>query len=85
MNIAFLLIGLVVGFALAFLFLKSKSESGLGAANEKGRLLEANISELKNEIRLIVENSEAKMQGEREKAESLDRTLASSKTENENL
>lgn len=80
MNIVFLLIGLVVGFALAFLFLKGKGDSELSAANEKARLLDANILELKSELRLSGESAEArlrelrtsadaKMQDERAKAE----------------
>ncbi len=85
MNILFLIIGLAVGFALAFLFLKGKSESSLSTANEKARLLEANTFELKNEMRLLTENSESKLHEERRKAEWLHSTVASSKTENENL
>lgn len=85
MDILFLIIGLAVGFALAFLFLKSKSESSLSTANEKARLLEANSVELKNEMRLLVENSESKLHEERRRAESLQSAFASSKTENENL
>lgn len=85
MNIVFLIIGLIVGFVIAFLFLKGKSESALSTANEKARLLEANTIELKNEIRLVAENAEAKLQEERRKAESLNSSFASAKTENENL
>jgi DNA recombination protein RmuC len=85
MDIVFLIIGLVVGFVIAFLFLKGKSESALSTANEKARLLEANTIELKNEIRLAAENSEAKLQEERRKADLLNSSFASAKTENENL
>ncbi|HLP20723.1 MAG TPA: DNA recombination protein RmuC [Chitinophagales bacterium] len=69
MDIVFLLVGLVIGFALAFFFLKSKGENALGMANEKARLLEANTAELKNELRLLAEASESKLKQERQAAE----------------
>ncbi len=96
MNIVFLLIGLVVGFALAFLFLKGKGDSALSVANEKARLLEAGSLELRNELKLLGEAAESRVQDERAKAEArlaeerrktelLQTSFASAKTENENL
>ncbi|MES2620538.1 MAG: DNA recombination protein RmuC [Bacteroidota bacterium] len=85
MDIVFLVIGLAVGFIIAFLFLKGKSESALSTANEKARLLEANTMELKNEIKLVAETSEMKLQEERRKADLLNSSLASAKTENINF
>jgi DNA recombination protein RmuC len=74
MNIVFLLVGLAIGFALAFLFLKSKGENALSASNEKAKLFEAQLSSSKNELN-----------DERKRASELNSAFASSKTENENL
>ena len=71
MNIVFLLIGLAVGFALAFLFLKSKSESALGTSNEKSRMLEQNVNDLKAELRSVSNEAERKLTDERKRAEEL--------------
>ncbi len=85
MNIVFLLIGLVVGCALAFFFLKSKSESVLSTANEKARMLEQSVNDLKVEVKAVVNDAERKLSEERRKAEELNSSFASAKTENENL
>ncbi len=85
MEFVFLGMGLAAGFALAFLSLKSKSGGELAAANEKARLQEANIIELKNEIKLLKENQETKLSDERKKSELLGVSLASAKTDNDNL
>jgi len=85
MNIVFLLVGLAVGFALAFLFLKGKGESALSAANEKARLLEQNVNELRNDLRNASNETEKKLSDERKRSEELNSSLSSSKTENENL
>ena len=69
MDIVFLIIGLIVGFALAFFFLKSKGDSALAAATEKARLLEVNVAELKNEVRLVADSAENRLNEERLKAE----------------
>lgn len=82
MEIVFLLVGLVVGFVIAFLFLKGKNDSVLSAAVEKARLLEANNLELKNEQRILLQNSEARLQEERTKAEN---RLREERTNAENL
>jgi len=63
------LIGLVVGFALAFFYLKGQSESTLGTACEKARMLEASVNELKQELKSITQNADAKLQEEQRKAE----------------
>ncbi|MCW5909348.1 MAG: DNA recombination protein RmuC [Chitinophagales bacterium] len=85
MEILYLLIGVVVGFALAYFFLKSKSQSELSAAIEKARMLEQNAAELKNELRLLSENNDAKLNEERKRVEALKEELAGIKTENANL
>lgn len=85
MEIVFLLIGLFVGFALAFLFLKSKSESVLSTVNEKSRMLEQAISDLKGESKSIITDAERKIQDERKRNELLNASFASAKTENEHL
>lgn len=69
MDIVFLIIGLIVGFALAFFFLKSKGDSALAAATEKARLLEVNVAELKNEVRQVADSAENRLKEERLKAE----------------
>lgn len=74
MEIAFLLIGSLAGFALAYLFLRGKSGSELSAHAEKIKLLEQQSSELKNEL-----------QTERHKTETLTSAYSSAKTETENL
>lgn len=85
MEIVFLLIGLAVGFALAFFFLKSKSETVLSTANEKSRMLEQSVSDLKSELKSVTAETERKMQEERKRSEELNASFASAKTENENL
>jgi len=85
MNIVFMIIGLAVGFAFAFLLLKGKNESALSTANEKARLLEQNAGDLKNDLRISVVEAEKKLNEERKKVEELSSSFASSKTETENL
>ncbi len=85
MEILLLVIGLVVGFAGAFFFLKSKSEGTLGAAQEKARLLEGTIIELKNELRLLNESAESKLTAERKRAEEYKTELATAKADGSNL
>ena len=85
MEIVFLIVGVIIGAALAFLFLRSKGQTELGAVAEKARLLEGATVELKNEIRLLAENSEAKLNEERCKAQALTQELASTKADNNNL
>ena len=85
MSIIALIVGLVIGFALAFFYLKSKSGGELSTLAEKARLLDANVIELKNEMKLIVENAENKLQDERRKSEMLNKSLSSTETENSNL
>ena len=85
MEIVFLLVGLVVGAALAFFFLKGKSESVLSTANEKSRMLEQNLTDVKAELKSISTEAERKLNDERKKAEDLNSSFASAKTENENL
>lgn len=80
-----MIVGVAIGAALAFLFLRSKGQTELGAAAEKARLLEGTTAELKNEIRLLAENSEAKLNEERHKAQALTQELASTKADNNNL
>lgn len=85
MEILLLIIGLVVGFAGAFFFLKSKSEGTIGAALEKARLLEGTITELKNELRLLNESAESKLSAERKRAEEYKTELATAKADGSNL
>ncbi len=85
MTIIALIVGLVIGFALAFVYLKSKSGGELSTVAEKARLLEASVIELKNEMKLVVENAENKLQDERRKSETLNKSLSSTETENSNL
>ena len=85
MNIVFLLIGIGVGFALAFFFLKSKGDSVISAASEKNKMLEQSVNDLKNETRTISSDAERRLQDERKKSEDLNASFASAKTENENL
>jgi DNA recombination protein RmuC len=85
MEIVFLIVGVIIGAALAFLFLRSKGQTELGAVAEKARLLEGTAAELKNEIRLLAENSEAKLSEERRKTQGLTQELASTKADNNNL
>lgn len=74
MEIVFLLVGLVIGGAVAYFILKAKSEGGNAALNEKIKLLETNIAELKNDVN-----------AERANAGQTGKQLASALTENENL
>lgn len=69
MQIVFLVIGLILGFVVAFLFLKSKGDSALAAATEKGRLLEVNVDELKSQIKQVTDSAENRLKEERLKAE----------------
>lgn len=49
MEVVFLFIGLAVGFAMAFLYLKSRGESLLSATTEKARIFEQERDTLKRE------------------------------------
>lgn len=69
MDIVFLFVGSLVGFAIAYFFLKSKGDSALAAATEKARLLELNVTELKNEVRQVADSAENRLREERLKAE----------------
>ena len=68
-TIVAVIIGLIVGFALAFFYLKGQSESLLSTANEKARMLDASVNELKLELKTLGQNAEAKLQEEQRKAE----------------
>lgn len=85
MEIIFMFIGAIIGFAVAYLWLKNKSQIELSATVEKARLFEQNTVELKNEIRLLTENNEIKLNEERKRIESLKEELAGAKTENASL
>lgn len=89
MEFVFLAVGVLIGGALAFFFLKSKGDGGisieLSAATEKARLLESNVTELKNEIRLLNESSEVKLRSERNIIANLNGELATAKADNNNL
>jgi DNA recombination protein RmuC len=84
-TIAAVLIGLIIGAALAFFYSKSQSESLLSTANEKARMLEASAIELKQELKSIALNAEARLQEERKKAEALSASFSVATTQNENL
>ncbi len=64
-----LLIGLLAGAAIAFFYAKGKSESELSVANEKARMLETAVSDLKQEIRTVTQTAEARLLEERKAAE----------------
>lgn len=85
MEFVFLAVGVVLGFGLAFLFLRSKSQGELSTATEKARLLEQANGELKNELRLISEHKDAVVKEERNRVEQLTHELASAKADNSNL
>jgi len=68
-TIVAVLIGLIIGTALAFFYLKSKSESLLSTANEKARMLDASVTELKQEIKNLTQSAESRLQEERKNAE----------------
>jgi DNA recombination protein RmuC len=69
MQIVFLIVGLILGFVVAFLFLKSKGDSALAAATEKGRLLEVNVEELKSQIKQVSDSAENRLKEECLKAD----------------
>ena len=64
-----LLIGLLAGAAIAFFYAKGKSESELSVANEKARMLDSAVSDLKQEIRTVTQTAEARLLEERKAAE----------------
>ncbi len=68
-TIVAVIIGLIIGFALAYFYLKGQSENLLSTANEKARMLDASVNELKQELKNVSQNSEAKFQEEQRKAE----------------
>ncbi len=85
MEMVFLVVGALAGFAVAFFFLRSKSQGELSTAAEKARLLEQTNTELKSEMRLLAENNEARLTAERRRVEQLTHELAASQTDNSNL
>lgn len=95
-TIVAVVIGLIVGFALAFFYQKGKSESLLGTANEKARMLDASVNELKQELKSVAQNAEVKLQEERrnseirlqeerKKNEELNASFSAASTRNEHL
>lgn len=85
MEVVFLVFGALAGFAVAFFFLRSKGQAELSTAAEKARLLEQTNTELKGEMRLLVENNEARLTTERRRVEQLTHELAAAQTDNSNL
>lgn len=85
MEMVFLVLGALAGFAVAFFFLRSKSQSELSTSAEKARLLEQTNTELKSEMRLLAENNEVRLTAERRRVEQLTHELAASQTDNSNL
>jgi DNA recombination protein RmuC len=85
MNIVLLLIGLIVGAVLAFLFLKSRSEGTVSAAAEKARQLELSLFELKTERAQQSKETENRLQAEHTRLVDLSKELASAENENGNL
>lgn len=89
MEIVFLIVGVAIGAALAFFFVKSQGDNGLGAqlsaATEKARLLETNVAELKHELRLNNESAEIKLNSEKNTIAKLNGELAAAQTDNNNL
>ena len=85
-TIVAVLVGLIIGAALAFFYAKSQSESLLSTANEKGRILEATVNELKQEIKNVTQNAETRLQEERKTAEAKllqERTVAQAQLQEE--
>ena len=85
-TIVAVLVGLIIGAALAFFYAKSQSASLLSTANEKARILEANVSELKQEIKNVTQSAETRLQEERKSAEARllqERTVAQAQLQDE--
>jgi len=85
-TIVAVLVGLIIGAALAFFYAKSQSGSLLSTANEKGRILEATVNELKQEIRNVTQSAETRLQEERKSAEAKllqERTVAQAQLQEE--
>jgi DNA recombination protein RmuC len=85
-TIVAVIIGLLIGFALAFFYLKGQSENLLSTANEKARMLDASVNELKQEIRSVTQNAETRLLEERKIAEARmleDRKLADTRLQQE--
>lgn len=85
MEFIFLIAGLAIGFGLAYFFLRAGSAAALSTANEKARLLETNLTDLKTELKLLTENNEGKLLEERLRIEATKEELATAKSENKNL
>ena len=68
-TIVAVLMGLIVGAALAFFYAKSQSGSLLSTANEKARILESTVNELKQDIKNVTQSAEGRLQEERKNAE----------------
>jgi mannitol-specific phosphotransferase system IIBC component len=76
-----LVIGLLAGFALAYLLLKGKGENQISVANERNRLLDLAQAELKNQLSQQQSDAQNQLKAERTKIESLSSSLAKSEAE----
>lgn len=85
MELVYLFVGIVVGGAMAYLFLKGKSESGTLAAQQKTEWLEKLLAEQKAELHTQQLAFENKLSDERKRSDELNSLLSGTKKENENL
>ncbi|MCX6199741.1 MAG: DNA recombination protein RmuC [Bacteroidetes bacterium] len=83
--LVFLFVGVAFGFGGAFLYFKSKGDSQLSTANEKARMVEQGLAEAKQESKLLLTETERKVNEERKRFEELNSAFASTKKENEFL
>lgn len=84
-TLVFLFVGVAFGFGGAFLYFKSKGDSQLSTANEKARMVEQGLAEAKQESKLLLTETERKINEERKRFEELNSAFASVKKENEFL
>jgi DNA recombination protein RmuC len=80
-----LVIGLLAGFALAYLLLKGKGENQISVVNERNRLLELAQAELKNQLSQQHSDAQNQLKAERTKIEGLSSSLAKSEAEKDNF
>ncbi len=85
MALVFLFAGLLIGVGGGFFYFKSKGETALSTANEKARITEQNLIEAKNDSKIVLTETERKVNEERKRYEELNSAFASAKKENEFL
>jgi len=85
MEVVYLIVGAIAGFAIAYFFLKSRSAADVSSATQRADMLQNSLTESRQDLKAQSDKLEALLREERNRTELATSALASAKTENENL